>query len=358
MNEPATLAVPPKGTQLVPSVPPSSGELEAAALLGPQKALLLLMSLEEGAATRLLAQLSVDDVRRLRRACDEVRAATPEQLATVHVEFISYATRPSASLKGSSAYLRRLAGKAFGEGKIANLWSEPKPVIGGVAALASLEVETIFAILEDESPQAMAVLLAQFPADKSAKVLAMLDEAARAEVLLRMARTQNVPENVMRDLEEQMTAEVGALEDVEKLSLPGMSAAAGILKRMPHDAADKVLTVVAGEDATTADALRKALFTFEDLVRIEGRGMQILLKEVQSEQLVLALKSASDDLREKVFGNLSARAAGLIREELEMLGAVRLADVETAQEAIVQAAIALEKDSKITIAREGGNDYV
>lgn len=328
-----------------------------APIRGTHKALLLLMSLDESAATRILANLSLEDVAQLRRATEDFDQATPELLSAVQLEFIRLAGRNVASLRGSSAYLRRLAGKALGEGKVATVWADSKPAVAGVAALATLDVETIVGLVESEASQTIAVLLAQLPPEKAAEVLKRLPDTRRADIVLRMSRTETIAEAAMREIEDQVAEELRAVGSVDTMPVGGVTVAAGVLKRLDHDAANEVLTQVQSVDESASVALRKALFTFEDLVRIEGKGMQVLLKSVQTEQLVLALKTASDDLREKVFGNLSARAAGVMREELEMLGAVRLRDVESAQQAIVNVALELERDQKLTIAREGGNDY-
>ena len=121
---------------------------------------------------------------------------------------------------------------------------------------------------------------------------------------------------------------------------------------------EELLEALRGASQDAADAIEKALFTFEDLGRVDSRGMQQLLKEVATDQLTLALKTASEELKEKVFGNISSRAADLLHEELELMGPVKLSDVEEAQQAIIQIALELEKDGRIAIAREGGGDYV
>ncbi|MBI2893694.1 MAG: flagellar motor switch protein FliG [Deltaproteobacteria bacterium] len=346
-------------TALAVSDPHKPGSATAAKTLsGPQKSLLFLVSLEESAATRILAQLSDEELRQLRKASSELSEASPQVLQEVHREFAERAGKGvPASLKGSASYLRRLAGKALGEGKIAELWSE-KSEQGPVAELSKLDTATILGILELEQPQTIAVILAQFDSGKAVDLLSQMPTDRQTQIVLRMARLQTVPASVIADIEREFAEEIAALGDTSGRNIGGLEAAASLIKRLSAEATEGLLEELGKTDATAAEELRRALFTFEDLVRIDGRGMQVLLKEISTDQLVVALKSASDDIKEKVFGNISTRAAAMLKDELEMLGPVRLSDVEAAQRAIVETAMGLERDRKITIAREGGGEYV
>lgn len=328
-------------------------------LTGPQKGLLFLVSLDETVATRILAQLTDDEIRTLRRVSGELSEAAPESVAEVHREFAARAERGvPQSLTGSGSYLRRLAGKALGEGRVAELWSDRGESEGPVAELAKLDATTILGLLELEQPQTIAVILSQLDPGKASELLLQMQAERQAEIVLRIARLQGVPAAVIDDIEREFAPQIAALRDTAGRAIGGIDAAANLVKRLAPDVSDGLLTELAATDTQAADELRRALFTFEDLVRVDGRGMQVLLKEISTDQLVLALKSASDDIKEKVFGNVSSRAAAMLRDELELLGPARLADVEAAQRAIVETALALEKDRKITVAREGGGSYV
>ncbi|HJL20375.1 MAG TPA: FliG C-terminal domain-containing protein [Sandaracinaceae bacterium LLY-WYZ-13_1] len=325
---------------------------------GAQKALLFLVSLDEGVATRILAHLDDDEVRRLRDSSDMMTEAPPTAIKAVHHEFLARvrAGMP-ASLRGSHAYLRRLAGNALGEGRAAELWSD-KPKSEGAAAIARLENGVLEALLATEQPQTVAVVLSQLPAMKASELVERMDPARRGDVMLRLAQLESVPEAVLRDIEQAFQVHVETLSEVQRREIAGRKAAADIVKRLPNEVGEELLEALRGESADAADAIEKALFTFEDLTRVDSRGMQQLLKEIPTDQLVLALKTASEELKEKVFGNVSSRAADLLHEELELLGPVRLTDVEDAQQSIIQTALELERDGRIAIAREGGGDYV
>ena len=345
----------PKGPKAPALKPTTNGR----ALTGAEKGLLFLVSLEERVATVVMGNLVEEELARLRKASDALTEVDARAITAVHLDFIEQVKAGvPASLKGSGAYLRRLAGKALGEGKVAAVWDNRPLPEGPVAALAQLDIPTIMALLEREKPQTLAVILSMFDAGRAAELVAHMEPGKQAEIVARMAKLEAVPESTIREIEEQFAAELMALGKDDQRSLAGMQAAAGLIKRLESDVSESLMEQLESIDEDMADQLKKSLFTFEDLLRVDGRGMQQLLKEIATDQLVLALKSASDDLKEKIFGNVSSRAAALLREELTLLGPVRLADVEEAQQAICAVAVQLEQDGRITIASEGGGDYV
>jgi flagellar motor switch protein FliG len=329
-------------------------------LSGHQKAFLFLISLDESIATRIIGHLTDEELKQLRRASDETREVSSHTLLLLHKEFAARARAGGpTSLKGGSAYLRRLAGKAFGEGRVAELWIDREERGGVVAELERLDARVLLNMLEDEAPQTIAVILSQFEPSKAAQVLANVKKERRAQILYRMATLEAVPESTFREIEEELSSELRALNrEQDKRPLGGVDAAAAVMKRLKPPDMEGLLDFMQDADQTLTDQVKRAMFTFEDLLRIGGRGIQTLLKEVATDQLLLALRTASDDMREKIFGNVSSRAAAMLREELEMMGPVRLSDVETAQRAMVERALALEAEGQIQIEREGGGDYV
>lgn len=333
---------------------------EARSLTGAQKSFLLLISLEEAVATRIIGYLSDEELRVLRKASEDVKEVSPRTILALHREFTERAAKGApTSLRGGSAYLRRLAGKALGEGRVANLWTEREQAGGIVQELEKLSPPILLGMLEDESPQTIAVVLSQFDPARAAEVMGLLSKELRSQVLYRMAKLESVPESSIREIEEEFAAEIEALTvGQDQRRLGGVDAAARVMKRMPATDTDGLLDSMQEADTKITDELKRALFTFDDLQRISGRGMQVLLKEISTDQLLLALRTASENMREKIFGNLSSRAAAMLREELELMGPTRLSEVETAQRTIVERALALEAEGQIRIEREGSGDYV
>ncbi|MDH5671872.1 MAG: flagellar motor switch protein FliG [Myxococcales bacterium] len=328
-------------------------------LTGVQKSLLFLVSLDEAVATRVLSHLNDAEVKLLRAAALQLKEVEPTAVSSIHQEFaLRMQQGVPTSLKGSSAYLRRLVGKALGEGKAADLWTDEMGARGPVEALSKLEVPTILGVLEREHPQTIALILSLFAPTRAAQILGDMPTERQAEIMMRLAQLQSVPTSVIEDLERQFATEVESFTDAGRYEVEGMEAAVAMLKNMDAERTEALIEELATLDGSVADSLRSSMFTFEDLVRVESRGMQLLLKEVSTEQLVTALKTASEDLKEKVFGSLSARAATVLREELDLLGPVRISDVEEAKQAIVEAALNLEREGRINIAREGEGGYV
>ncbi len=325
---------------------------------GARKALLLLVSLDESIATRVLSHLEGEDVRALRDAATGLKEVEPDVVVSIHQEFASTLNQGvPASLAGSGAYLRRIAGKALGEGKTAELWEEPREP----SPLNKLPAKTMLTMLENEQPQTIAVVLSQLEPAQASDIISSMPSEQQTEVLLRLSKLQSVPSEVIIEIQDLFERQVEDLaDDIQVTEINGIDAAAGVLKRLGDEVSSGLIETVTEKDGELGALLAKAMFRFEDLLRIEGRGIQALLKEVSTDQLTVALKTASDELKEKVFANLSSRAATMLQDELEMMGPVRLADVEEAQQAIIQVAVQLEKDEKITIAREGGGggDFV
>jgi flagellar motor switch protein FliG len=205
------------------------------------------------------------------------------------VEFLEQLRGNAASsLQGSGSYLRRLAGKALGEGRAAELWSDKQPK-GPVAALSRLDAQAILGMLENEQPQTISVILTQFDSMKASEILKLMPADVRADVLLRIAKLNEIPTQVIDDIEQVFAAEVAALGDASAAKAGGLTVAADILKRFGAEESAELLELLQSQDSATADGLRGAMFTFEDLLRIDSRGMQMLLKEVQTDKLVTAL---------------------------------------------------------------------
>ncbi|MDH5491325.1 MAG: hypothetical protein OEY14_05175 [Myxococcales bacterium] len=344
---------------LAPREAPGALRRPSLRLAGPAKSLLFLVSIDESIATRIISQLRPEDVRTLRLASEGLEEVDSETIIEIHREFVEIVQGGvPTSLKGSGAYLRRLAGKALGEGRAAEVWEDRERPTGPVHKLAELDDATLLPMLEREHAQTLAVIFSLFDSERAASLIAHFEMERQVEILSRLARLESIPESVIREIESQFALELDALGGIERRQIDGVAATAGLIKRLEGDLSEDLIDELAIVDDALADRVRKALFTFEDLLRVDGRGMQQLLKEISTDQLVVALKTASDELREKVFGNVSSRASATLREELELLGPAKLSDVEAAQAAIVQVAMTLEREGRIQIAHEGGSDYV
>ena len=328
-------------------------------LTGAQRSFLFLVSIDEAIATRIIGNLQQFELDRLRAAADDLQEVAPSTLVAVYKEFIREVREGvPTSLEGSSAYLRRLTGKALGEGTAAQIWEGQREVNGPVAELSALDPATVLPLLEREHPQTLAVIFSLMDPSRAGELIQHFDSHKQSEVVRRIATLKKVPDSVVREIEEQFAAELAALGDIRHVEVDGVEAAASLLRRLDGEKSEELIDELSLVDVEASERVRRAMFTFENLTRVDMRGMQQLLKEVATDQLVLAMKTASDDMKEKIYASVSSRAAATIADELELLGPVRLSDVEEAQQAIVAVALQLEKDGRIQIAREGGGDFV
>lgn len=211
--------------------------------------------------------------------------------------------------------------------------------------------------LQDEHPQTIAVILAQVPSDRGGQIIKELPDEVQSEVLLRIASLESVTTDMVYELEEEL-AEMFHRKPGAPTPLGGTDTAAKILNGVPKTAGQTILEGVDTKDPDTAGEIRKRMLTFNDLSTVEKRGFQALLREIPTEDLVIALKTASDDMKEQVFSNVSSRAADQIREESELLPPMKLSEIEKIQQSIVDVARRLEEEGILTIDAGGGGDDV
>jgi len=329
--------------------------LPTATLRGPEKAVIFLLSLDESIASQLLAQMDETDIRKAKDVLEKLGNVPPETLKTVHDEFLSMLERQTVDVRGGGDHFRRLTSRAFGPERAAKLLSEPKPE--ATHALGRIDTTALAGFLGEEHPQTVAAILAHLDPERAAEVLGKLGDDMQAEVAGRMSALDSVPRQVLEDAERVLAAGLSPEREIPLTAVDGVRRAAAILNRMPPDGAQALLARLGEADSDQSMAIKRAMFTFDDLAGVDRRGMLALLKEVATDQLILALKTASDDLRDKIFSAMSKRAVQTLKEDLEALGPVKLADVERAQQEIAEIALRMQSDGTLSIAA-GGGDYV
>ena len=229
----------------------------------------------------------------------------------------------------------------------------------GSRSLESLEMvdaKSLSTFLVNEHPQTVAVILAHLDPEKKGEVLRRLPESLQAEVVLRMANLDNVDPELISEIDKVLKNQLSSSHTVEQASLGGVQPVAEMLNVMDKNSEQSIMSRLEEKDPLLAEEIRKLMFVFEDIAKIDDRGIQILLKEVSNDRLLLSLKTANDEIRNKIFKNISTRAAEMLREDLANMGPARLSDVETAQQEIVNVARRLEAEGKIIIARGGTED--
>lgn len=213
-------------------------------------------------------------------------------------------------------------------------------------------------ILRNEHPQTLALIMGHLHPDQAANLLTSLPAGVRAEVLTRLAKLESVPEEMLMEVDKVLTSQLIAMGGKEGKKVGGVQSVAEILNAVDRATEEEVLSEIEEESAQMAEDIRNLMFVFEDCKNIDDKGVRELLKEISNEVLTLALRGASEELREKFFKNMSERASSMIREELEFMGPTRISDVEGAQQNIVKVVRRLEAENKVVVSRGGGDVFV
>ncbi|MEM6957006.1 MAG: FliG C-terminal domain-containing protein, partial [Myxococcota bacterium] len=266
-------------------------------LSGAERTFLFLVSIDESVATRIISNLTQEELDRLREASAKLSEVAPSSLVSVYHHFIRDVREGvPTSLEGSGAYLRRLTGKALGEGAAAQIWENNREINGPVAELSALDIATVLPLLEREHPQTLAVIFSLMDPTRAGELIEHFDAHQQSEIVRRIATLKKVPDSVVRQIEEQFAAELATLGDIQHVEVDGVESAASLLRRLDGDKANELIDEISLLDTEASEKVRRAMFTFENLIRVDARGMQQVLKEVATDQLVLAMKTASDDM--------------------------------------------------------------
>ncbi len=322
-------------------------------LTGAIKAAVWLLSTDEKSAVDAMALLSSEEVVRLREAVNAMDKVGPEVLSSIHAEFAKLMEERPLRVRGSMSYLQQIATQALGETRAAQLLM-PRDALPPSAILMDADVELLAGLLGEEYPEVIAAVLATLKPQKACAVLLKFPEALRREVVSRVARLHKVPHaSLVRA--QQVISNGLPMAAGEDYDIDGVRIAATLLNQLEIETAEEILANLGAE--TLSSQVRQAMFTFEDLGRLDRRGLQTLLKEVSSDKLLMSLKAASDAVKTKIFEGLSKRAAEMMREDLQMMGPTKLADVEKAQAEIITVALRLRSEGKLTVVGMGG-DFV
>jgi flagellar motor switch protein FliG len=219
-----------------------------------------------------------------------------------------------------------------------------------------VDSKTLAGFIRSEHPQTIAVILAHLPKAKAAEVVRQFPENLQYEVILRLSNLDVIPPGIVEEIDAVLQREVLSTEGLEAKQLGGVESVAEILNSCDKNTEEHIFSRLEEDDPELAEQIRQLMFVFEDMMSVDDRGIRTLLKEVRNEDLTLALKTASDGLKSKILSNVSERAAAMIQEDLEVMGPVRVSEVEQAQQKIITIARRLEKEGKLVIGGKGTED--
>jgi flagellar motor switch protein FliG len=320
-------------------------------LTSTEKAALTLLGLGKDLAAQVLQHLNETEVKRISRAFMSVSEVDRETQLAITREFRNMIKAGDTLLVDGREFARDVIGSAFGEqageGLLEYITGARKEPISAIMQNVSDKILNSF--ISSEHPQTVSFLLTKMNPDQAAAVLQTMSEEAQTDVLVRIANLNNVKADVIDEVREVLRSQLRGSGVNEEEEIGGPKSAADILNFVDRNNEDRILTEIEEMHPELAEQIRNLMFTFEDCKKIDDKGIQTVLKEVPRDQLVLALKTASEELRDLLFRNMSQRAAAMIQEDLQNMGPVKLKDVEKVQQGIVDIVRRLEAEGKIAV---------
>lgn len=330
----------------------------APALSGQQRAAIALLSLDEEVATMVMQKMAEHDVRKLVEAVEVLDEVGADVIVRVLEELERGLTNPLAMVRsGGTKYVKKLADRAFGHEKAQKLFGVAPPPSEPLQLLRTARVNSLAQLLAEEHPQIAAVVLTQLAPPVASKVLSLMPQATAADLAMRISELEEIPEHAVAEASESLVraleAAGGLASSDSRAEFDGLAFSAAIVNEMASEDGDNLLGKIAEANEQAASRIREAMFTFEDLQRIATREMGNLLRSIQSDVLVTALQTAAPELRDHFMASLSQRASATLRDDLSAASPKRLSEVEAAQREVVEAAMKLAAEGKLTMPARG-----
>lgn len=325
------------------------------ALTGYDKAAIFLSTIGEDMAAEVLRNLDIKQVSEISNYMNKFKVMSKEDMITVFREVCGIASGGGVSV-GGEAFIKNILCKGLGE-------DTANRILGGVSrgntleSLKYVDSKTLANFLITEHPQTIALILSLLEHVQAGEILSILPDTIKFDVALRIASIEKIPENAIEEIEEVLKGHLEGNKGRER-KIGGIKTIAEILNRSNKNTEQLLLGKIEEHNSSLADSIRQLMFTFDDLINLDDRGIQAVLKEISTEELSLSLKTASEDLKEKIFRNMSQRTAEILKEEMEVRGPVRVSDVVKAQQSIINVARKLEEEGRIVLSGKGGEELV
>lgn len=329
-------------------------------LSGTDRAAVLLLTLGEDSAAEVLKHMGPKEVQKVGSAMATMTNVARDQVTAVLEEFSERVQQQTALGVGSEEYIRKVMVEALGEDKAKGLID--RILLGsstkGLEALKWMDARAVAELIRLEHPQIQAIVLSYLDNDHAAEVIGFLAERTRHDVLLRIATLDGIQPSALQELDEILERQFAGNQNVQSSSVGGIKAAADILNFVDSSIEGEVMEAIKDVDAELGQKIQDLMFVFDNLIDVDDRGIQALLREVSSETLILAMKGADEGVKEKIFNNMSKRAAEMMRDDLENKGPVRLSEVEAAQKEILAIARRMSESGDIVLGGKGAEQYV
>lgn len=329
-------------------------------LTGPQKTAILLLAMGDKFTSEMFKRMDRAEIAQVSKAMVDMETVPKEQVEEVIRDYHRALITGQEMITGGEDVVKRLLTKNL-DSDTAKYIMDALDLDHGPVPFRELEnvsPRILAQILRNEHPQTLALILGHLQSEQAAELLSNLPAGVRPEVLMRLAKLEAVPEEMLLEVDKVLQSQLIAMGGKEGKKVGGVQAVAEILNAVDRSTEEEVLSEIEEESAQMAEEIRNLMFVFDDIRSLDDRSIRELLKEISNEDLTLSLKGASEDLQEKFFKNLSERAATMIKEDLEIMGPVRLSDVEAAQQNVVKTVRRLEVENRIVISRGSSDVFV
>jgi flagellar motor switch protein FliG len=338
----------------------NNNDKKAEGRTGVERAAILLLTLGEQEAAQVLKHMGAREVQKVGSAMTRLTGVSRDEVTEVLAEFTTLVETQTSVGVGVDDFLRKVLVDALGQEKAASVIDRINlgPTSKGLEALKWMDPRAVAELIRHEHPQIISIVLAYLDADQAAEIISELPAGLRPEVLMRIATLDGVQPSALSELDDIMEKTFAGKGTTTTATLGGAKAAADIVNLLEASIEGPVMEQITRADEALSQKIQDLVFVFDNLIDVDDRGMQELLRNVQSDRLLLALKGADDELKAKIFKNMSQRAAEMLKDDLEAKGPVKLSEVESAQKEILMAARKLSEAGTISLGGKGGEQYV
>ena len=328
-------------------------KLEGRNVTGPQKAAIFLLMMGEDYTSEVFKKLESDEITKLVTHMSETKSVPQQVLMQIMEEFLRSIESEGQLMVEGESFLKNVVDGSLGKEKARAVYKELEKSRKNIpfGYLDGIDQKIVVNLIKGEHSQTIALILASLQSDRAAEVLSGLPEQIQADVAMRIVRMDHVPKEVIHEVDQMLQKEVRGMGDSGSRDVDGTTALANILNEIDRSSEEQILSSIEEENEEMAEEVRQLMFIFEDLCKVDDRAFREILKHVDKQELTLALRTASEELKEKFFSNMSERAREMLQEDMEIMGPVRISDVEEAQQKILRAARQLESEGKVILGK-------
>jgi len=334
-----------------------SNKLDPNKLTGPEKAAIFLLSMGEEFTTSFFKELDEKSIQKIGKYMTEITYLSSDIVKKVTNEFLAKVNNDVDLAISGKDFLHQIVNKTLDEETAKEVFKVigDKNTSNPFGELVYIPTDKLHSMIKGEHPQTIALILSYLPPNKSAEILNLFPEATKTDIALRIVTIGQVQDEIIMEVDEAIKSDISKIGIATK-KFDGLETLANILNEVGGEAEEGILSHIEKEDSDLADSIRQKMFVFEDLLQVDDRSFREILQNVDNQGLSKALKTASEELKEKIFKNLSERAADMLKEDMEIMGPVRLKEVEEAQQNILRITKKLQTDGKIAFAGKGNED--